>query len=252
MLTNEDPHIGIQKLFVWSGALLGFLFFLGFWVIAGFIPPSSPQATVGQIVHFYASDETGIHIGLWMTMMAGALCIPFFTVLSVQLRRIEGKHSLLSYAQMLCGARFAIEFIIPVMIWQAADYRPTLDPVLTYRLHDLGWLFFLGAVSTGVIQALMIAAVILRDKRPEPVLPRWLGYVSAWTGLLFTPAGLIPLFKVGPLDWRGIIAFWLTLTAFGIWLVCLIWALLARAIPDQEREAARLSSPDAAGASREV
>ncbi|MHB8695052.1 MAG: DUF4386 family protein [Solirubrobacteraceae bacterium] len=236
MFSIDDPHIGAQKVFAWTGIVMLGLFILGFWVIAGYVPPSNPHGTVKEIVHFYASNETAIHLGLWMTMIAAAFCVTFFTSIALQMRRIEGKHSLLSFAQMLFGALFAIEFIIPLMIWQAADYRPTLDPDMTYRLHDLGWLFFLGVVSTGVIQAVLIGVIILRDKRPQPIFPRWLGYLSIWAGLLFMPGGLIVFFKSGPLDWRGLVAFWLLLAAFGIWVLALVWALVARAIPDHERE----------------
>jgi K+-transporting ATPase ATPase A chain len=47
------------------------------------------------------------------------------------------------------------------MVWQAAAYRPELDPVMTYRLHDLGWLLWLGVVSTAMLQAVLIGWLVL-------------------------------------------------------------------------------------------
>ena len=58
--------------------------------------------------------------------------------------------------------------------------------------------------------------------------------------------GLIVFFKSGPLDWRGIISLYLLLVAFTVWVVMMVWALLARAIPDQEREAQEGVSGDGA------
>ena len=227
----------MQRWFAWSGIAMLVIFLIGFWPVAGYVPPSGPNESVAQIVRFYANNTTAIHLGLWMTMIAAAFCVPFFVAVSVQMRRIEGRHSPIAYAQMICGGLFTLEFIFPLMIWQAADYRPTLDPTMTYRLHDLGWLMFLGVVSTGVLQAILIAVAIFRDRRPDPVFPRWIGYTSLWCGLLFMPGGLIVFFKTGPLDWRGLIAWWLLLVAFGIWTVVLVYGLVRHAIPHQEREA---------------
>jgi hypothetical protein len=245
MFAASQPNAGVQRIFAWSGLLMMGLFLLGFWVVAGYVPPPSPHDSVAQIVHFYASNTTAIHLGLWMTMVAAAFCATFFTVISVQMRRIEGTNSLLAYTQMILGALFVLEFIIPLMIWQAADYRPTLDQTMTYRLNDMGWLFFLGVVSTGALQAVLIAWAILKDKRETPIFPRWVGFTSAWCGLLFMPAGLIPFFKSGPLDWRGLVSFWILLIAFGIWVVVLVFALIAHAIPHHEREAALAASRQA-------
>jgi hypothetical protein len=238
MATGTRPNTDVQRVFAWSGLAMLVLFLVGFWPIAGFVPPPSPKESVEQILRFYRSDTTAIHLGLWITMIAAALCGTFFVAVSLQLRRIEGRHSPISYAQMIFGGLFVLEFIFPLMVWQAADYRPGLDPTITYRLNDLGWLMFVGVVSTGVLQAMLIGWAILRDRRPDPVFPRWIGYACLWCSLTFMPAGLIVFFKSGPLAWNGLIAWWLLLAGFTIFTVALIVGLLRYAIPHQTREAA--------------
>ena len=250
MFANAQPNAGVQRIFAWSGLAMLVLFLVGFWAVAGYVPPSGPNESVQKIVHFYASNTTAIHLGLWITMLAAALCATFFTGISIQMRRIEGQHSPLAFAQMICGGLFVIEFIIPLMIWQGADYRPTLNPTMTYRLHDLGWLFFLGVVSTGVLQAVLIAWAILRDRRERPVFPRWVGYTSLWCGLLFMPGGLIVFFKSGPLDWRGLIAFWVLLVAFVIWVV--VRSSLRARHPAARGEARELATAEATPAREPV
>jgi hypothetical protein len=238
---RDDPQLGPQRVFAWSGVAMLFLFLIAFWPIAKFVPPSHPHATVQEIYRFYAENTTRIHIGLWMTMFAAALCGTFFVAVSIQLRRIEGRHSPIAYAQMIFGGLFVLEFIFPLMVWQAADYRPGLDPVITYRLHDLGWLMFLGVVSTGVIEAVITAWAILRDRRNEPIFPRWIGYACLWCSLTFMPGGLIVFFKSGPLDWTGLLAWWLLLVGFAAWILVLAYGLLRHAIPHHAREHAQAS-----------
>jgi hypothetical protein len=231
------PNADVQRVFAWCGVVMLVLFLVAFWPIAGYVPPSHPHDTVSQIVRFYTQNTARIHVGLWLTMFAAALCVPFLVAVSIQIRRIEGRHSPLSYTQMILGGLFVLEFIFPLMIWQAADYRPRLDPVMTYRLHDLGWLMFLGVVSTGVLEAVIIAWAILRDRRERPIFPRWIAYTCLWCALTFMPGGLIVFFKSGPLDWSGLIAWWLLLVGFGVWVIVLVIGLLRHAIPDHEAEA---------------
>jgi len=48
----------------------------------------------------------------------------FVCEVSVQLRRIEGKHSPLSYAQMVFGMLVIIEVIFPLVLHVVATFRP--------------------------------------------------------------------------------------------------------------------------------
>jgi hypothetical protein len=86
------------------------------------------------------------------------------------------------------------------------------------------------------VLVLATGVAILQDDADEPILPRWLGYLNVWCALLFAPAGLMPFFKTGPLDWRGLISLWLGFAAFGLWLVASSWTL-DRAIRRQALEA---------------
>jgi len=68
------------------------------------------------------------------------------------------------------------------------------------------------------------------------VLPRWLGWFNLWAQIIYLPGILIPYFKTGPLAWNGLLAFWIPVVVFTVWL-CLITAMLLRAINEQERAA---------------
>jgi hypothetical protein len=106
---------------------------------------------------------------------------------------------------------------------------------LHIRLHDLGWLLFVGVVSTAVVQAILIALAILRHAHDDPILPRWIGYRCLWSAIAFMPPGLIVFFKSGMLAWNGVISWWVLLASFAFWVLLLAYGLLRHAIPHQLR-----------------
>lgn len=52
-----------------------------------------------------------------------------------------------------------------------------------------------------------------------PDFPRWAPYLSLWTALLFIPACLIFWFKVGPFSWNGVVACYIPVFIFFIWVL---------------------------------
>ena len=240
---GSRPHwalgIRVQRLFAWSGLAMLPGFLIGWGVIGGYLPPSNPSASVEQILAFYTDGTGWIRLGLWIAMMFCPFMATWSLAISAQLARIEGgRLPLLSAAQAILGGIFVLEFIFPLMIWQAAAFRPEVDPEMTYRLHDLAWLLWLGVVSTVMLQAIIVGVVILLDRRPEPVFPRWMGYLSLMCCATFVSGGLCVFFKTGPLGWNGIIAWWLLVVGFAIWMISISVSLLKHAIPHEERELA--------------
>jgi|GEM_PF-212684 len=221
-----------QRLCAWSGVVFVILFFIGFGGLAGFVPPPSPNENAAQIAQLFTDHAFRIRAGLVLTSLCSALLLPFFAVISVQLKRIEGAASPLAYVQMTAGALACLEFIFPVMIWQAAAFRPDRSPDAIQLLNDLGWLPFLGIVSTAIVQGIAIGIAILRDARAIPIFPRWSGYFNIWAVSLLAPGGFIVFFKTGPLAWNGVLAWWLVLAAYFSWIV-VNTILLLRAINHQ-------------------
>jgi hypothetical protein len=233
------PETGVnaraQRLCAWCGPLLALVFFVGFWVIAGFIPPPDPAEPALAVATRFREHANSIRLGLLLCFYAGVLCVPWVAAISVQLKRIEGRYSPLTYAQLGLGICLPFEFIVPIYFWQTAAFRPERSPEIIQTLNDLGWLPFTGLVYTIVLQAIVIGIAVLMDKREKPVFPRWFGYFSIWAALLFCPAGLDVFFKNGPLAWNGFIAWWVLLVTFFVWLVVLT-AVVLKAIRNQETE----------------
>ncbi len=228
-------NIRAQRLCAWCGPVLAVLFFIGFWLIADFIPPPSPAESPDQVAVRFREHANQIRFGLLLTLYAGTLTVPWVAAVSVQLKRIEGQFSPLTYAQLGLGVLLPLEFVVPIYFWQTAAFRSERSPEIVQTLNDLGWLPFTGLVYTIVAQAIVIGIAILADRQEKPIFPRWSGYFSILAALLFCPAGFDVFFKDGPLAWNGLIAWWVLVVAFFLWLIVLSVVLLD-AIRRQEEE----------------
>lgn len=218
-----------QLLCAWGGLAFLVLFLLGWVVVGGFFPPPSPLASAEQIAAFY-SDRTALtRAGLLIAVASCTFYVPWSAVISQQLRRIRGVSPVLVQTQALSGVAGMLIFLLPLMIWITASFRPERDPQLTLLLNDFGWLLFTMTFVPFLAQDAAIGLAILGDRSAQPVFPRWAAYFNFWVALSFVPAALIVYFKRGPLAWTGVIGLWLPLVLFASWII-VMFVLLRRAI----------------------
>lgn len=208
-------NIRNQLICAWSVPLFMVLLGVGFGLLGGYIPPTPPSDSAQEVAEFYRDNTQLIRSGLILTMLGAALLCPWVAVLGHQLKRIEGGSSVLAQTQMLAGAMVAILIIIPCMLWTAAAYRPDRDPDLVLLLNDVGWFFFILALSLPVVQMLAIALAIFGAPN-EDVFPRWLGYLNLWLAILLLPGALCTYVKDGVFAWNGLVGWWITIVAFGV------------------------------------
>jgi MFS family permease len=239
-----------QRLCVWSAAAMIVIMFAGL-LVAGFLPLPAPSMTASEVAALISEHTFRIQLGMVLVACGAAFLGPFISAVTVQMRRIEGEHSPLSWLQLGLGTLFVFEFILPCFVCLAATYRPQRSPEVTQALFDLCWLMFVGVVSTAVIQCAAVALAILGDKRAQPIFPRWVGMFNIWTALIFGFGGVIVFFKSGPLAWNGVVTFWIPLSIYGAWLGVMIWAVLG-AVARQEREYSELSANDRAPESLDI
>jgi hypothetical protein len=239
-----------QRICAWAGPACAVTWMVGFFLLAGFIPPPSPGQSAAEIAAIFAEHTNSIRAGMVVLLFGGAIYGPWAAVITVQLKRIEGRSSPMAYTQLAMGAVFVLIFVVPVMIWQAAAFRPLENIEITHRLNDLAWLLFIGPVATITVQGLAITIAILGDKSERPVFPRWMGWFNLWAQISFLPGILIPFFKGGPLAWNGVVAFWIPVAIFTIWMI-LLSVMVLRAIKDEEQQQnveRRVESPFRLGA----
>ncbi len=222
----------VQRLCVWSGLLFMVLFGAGF-ALAGFIPPPAPTDSALKIAHLFQDHTTRIRVGLVLVSLAAPLQFTWAAVISVQMKRIEGRFSPLAYTQLMSGGSSALLFLVPTLILQGAIFRPNRPPDILLALDDVCWVMFIGATTFALVQGIAIGVAILRDRGAQPVFPRWAGYLNLWVCLVFQGGIAVVFFKTGPLAWRNLFAWWIPLTVFGAWFIVMT-VLLLRAVHDQE------------------
>jgi hypothetical protein len=227
-----------QRLCTWGGIAFCILFSLGWWPMAGFMPPPSPMDTPQMVADMYGRHTNLIRAGLLVAMFGVAFQFPFFTAIFYQMKRIEGARSPMAIIQILTGTVGVFIFFVPMMLMEAASFRPDRDPAVTQGLNDAAWIPFLGTFMLAVIQLAAIAYAIFHDKSQHPVYPRWIAYFNIWVALGFPLASLNVFFKQGPFAWPGLLAFWIPATVYFAWFI--VMAIYTfKAITSEQAESAR-------------
>lgn len=232
-----------QRVCAWCGPATILVFLIGFLLMAGLVPPPSPAATAEEIARLYQENQLRIRLGLFVCLLGSALVYPWTAAISVRLKRIEGESSPLTYAQFLAGMTTGLLFALPFMVMAAAAFRAERSAEGVLLLNDLAWLPLVGIGSPAIVQCLVIAIAVLRDRRAEPVLPRWVAYFNIWCAVLFFPGTTIIFFQTGPFAWNGLFAFYVPLTVFTAWFLVMAWALLG-SVSREERSADPDPDPD--------
>jgi hypothetical protein len=223
-----------QLLCAWSGPVLVVLFTIGFVLLAGFIPPPSPTDSPQEITAMYRENLTEIRIGMVLSILAVGLMFPWGAAIAAQTRRTEGGFPVLTYTQLVTVAISAGIFVLDILVWAVAAYRPgDISPETTRTLNDLAWFMFLFSVSPTIIWLVAVGLAVLFDRSNPPVFPRWAGYLSLWAAFLLLPADLILFFKTGPFAFNGLLALYVPFSAFFGWLVAMT-VLLIKAINREE------------------
>jgi hypothetical protein len=222
----------IQLLCAWCGPAFLLLFLLGFWVIAGLVPPPSANDSAIQIAHFYRANTDQLRIGLLLLLIGAPLLIPFVVLLALQLKRSDPRVAPLAYIQLLCGVITMLELLLPVVLMATAAFRPDRSPDSIQLLNDSAFTILIWAFSAPTLEFATIGLAILWDRSERPLFPRWSGYVDLAVAAIFA-AGAPALFvKGGIFGWDGAVAFWAVFASFGVW-VNVTFATMLRSIDAQ-------------------
>ena len=222
----------MQIVCAWMGPVAIGTFFVGF-AIAGFFPPPSPHDSAHQIQLLFQHRTLRIRVGMLISLISSAFLLPWSATLITQVRRIEGnRHTPIVWLQTVGFGAFVILFVYPEMVWALAAFRPNISAETVRAFNDFAWLGFVCIVSTGMMQMFALGYVVLRDRRPDPIYPRWFGYLNLWIWTLFTPADLIFFFKTGPFAWNGLFGFGLSFAAYFGWTL-VVTIMTGRAVNAQ-------------------
>lgn len=221
--------------FAWSGIPFVALFVLGMMAFAGFVPPPSPTSSADEIAAIFRDNTNGIRFGLVLVFLATILFLFYGAEITHQTRRIAGASRALCYVQIASVSAAVLIIDIPVMLWWTAAFRPERPAEFIRLLNDVAWMIFIVGFVPYVAWALAVGLAILSDVAPEPIFPRWSGYLGIFVALVQIPPVTLIFFKTGPMAWDGLISWWLPAIDFFGWIVVMmvLTATAARRQPDE-------------------
>jgi hypothetical protein len=214
---------------IWAWPLCIVTFGLSFVVVAGFLPPPLESASAADIAAFYEANRTSIRAGLIGAMFASALLLPFFTVVSAEMRKIEGRNPLLAPIQFGGAVILTAFFQIICLFWLLASFRPEVSPDIIRAFNDYGWLVWTMLIPTYSLQFICMGVAGFMDTRDNPIWPRWSAYLNIWVAIIGAGGVLAVYMKTGPFSWNGIIGIWLPVAFFVIGMSVNAWLLWRRA-----------------------
>ena len=206
--------------------MAGLLFLMAFLLFPGFSPPMSPMMTPEQVAAFFQNNLAAIRGVVIFCNLIGAMLVPFFAVIAVQMLRIANSSPVFAYSYVISVGIGVTAFVLADYCWGVAAFRPERDPQLLSLLNDMAWFFFITPAGLIVIQNLCLALSIYLDANPQPVFPRWVAHFNVVTALLMIPGAFSVLYKTGPLAWDGSLSFTLRLSTFAIYVAVMFFVLL--------------------------
>lgn len=208
------------------------LFAIGWWPLAGFLPPIAPDLDAQGVAAIYQNNAVAMRSGFLLIVLASGFYVPFSAAIATQMQRIEGAHTVLAKTQFGAGIMVVTLIIIPALIFTTTAYRPERAPELTQLLNDLGWISLIMPVSPAMVQVMAVGIAALMDKSATPVYPRWIGYLGLWLAVIFLPGLSLTYFKTGAFAWNGVLTFWLPVGLLFGWIMLMAW-MTHRAIVSQ-------------------
>lgn len=223
-----------QRILLWWGLTFTLIYGLAWWRLFHMMPPPSAKWPPERIAHFYREHATEIKIGAMVASWTSGFMVPIAVVVGAQISRHEKGKPVWSTLAIAGGTLMSVVLVLPPIFWGVAAFTPDRAPAITALMHELAMLTF---VTTDQYYIFMWVAIAVTCLVPATVkyspFPRWFGYYTAWTALMFEPGALAFLFRSGPFSWNGVLAFWSPVVTFFAWIVVTA-VLLFKAIGQQE------------------
>jgi hypothetical protein len=216
-----------QTIVVWLSLILFLIYGLSFGFLLRMVPLVSPSWDAEQVAQFYRERETLIKTGAMLCSWTGAFMIPLVSVITMQLIRVERRLTVWSVMTALGGAMMSLYLCLPPMFWGVAAYSVNRNPDITLLMHELANLTMTTTDQFYIFEWLGIAVVcFLPTVVKNSPFPRWYGYVTAWTAVMFEAGAIAFLPRKGVFAWDGLFVFWSPLVLFCGWILITVVLLL--------------------------
>jgi len=187
----------------------------------------SSESSSAQVAALYHDYQAKIRIAGVAFLFCSAFMMMFAGAISSQLQRVEGKITPWVFVQIMGGVMGNLPFALTGIMWSAAAFRPDRPPDILQAMNDIAAFTLELPAPTAVIQFLAIIFVVLGDKSPTPIFPKWVGYLNIACVILFLPGVLGGVFATSKaLDWNGFLSYSMPGMASSIWVFAMFVVLL--------------------------
>lgn len=242
-MLSERASLRHELFGAWCAPIFTVLTAIGFLGFAHFYDPAAASLAPADPSAFYAERQFGVELGMSLFCLATAFLTVFCIQLGLWLWRMEGRSPLLSLAQMLGGFGVVLLIFISCCLWIGAAYRSgDADPDVTVALNDAAWFGFLVGWVMLSLQMAATAAITLQHRGPDPLVPRWVGWLSVAGAVALVTANGCAFTKTGPFAWDGALGYYLPMAIWGTWLDGHAWIMrkeIRRRMAPQEASAIR-------------
>jgi hypothetical protein len=223
-----------QRILLWWGLTFTVIYGLVWWRLFHMMPPPTAKWSADEIARFYVHNGSEIKIGATIAGWTSGFMVPIAVVVAIQIARHEDGKPVWASLALAGGALMSIPLMLPPIFWGVAAFTPTRAHDVTAIMHELAMLTF---VTTDQYYIFMWVAIAVVALIPNTVaytpFPRWFGYYTAWTALMFEAGAVAFLTRSGPFAWNGLLAFWSPVVTFFAWIIVMA-VLLFKAIASQD------------------
>jgi hypothetical protein len=224
-----------QRILLWWGLTFTVIYGLVWWRLFHMMPPPTAKWSADEIARFYIHNSSEIKIGATIASWTSGFMVPIAVVVAVQIARHEKGKPVWAALAFAGGTLMSIPLMLPPIFWGVAAFTPTRAPEITAIMHELAMVTF---VTTDQYFIFMWVAIAVIALIPNTVVhtpfPRWFGYYTAWTALMFEAGAVAFLTRSGPFAWNGLLAFWSPVVTFFAWITVMAF-LMFKAIRLQEQ-----------------
>ncbi|BFM05666.1 hypothetical protein [Halioxenophilus aromaticivorans] len=212
---NQRTGLNYELVSAWCGPVFLIAFVIFWGVLGQNLPNPAPSLTAVELADRYVENLEMIRLGFIISLITVVLYLPWTSLLSMQMERIEGPYTVLSKLQLLGGGLTVMVVSFSAMFWVVAGFRPEQSPEMIQMLTDVGWLCIDLQYACTTLQMFAAAFVGLSDTREVKLFPRWVCFLTIWCGISFIPASLTGVLKTGPFAWNGLLSYYIP---YACWL----------------------------------
>ena len=233
---EKSERLSSLKIGLWCNWIFVALTAIGWLGIAHFwMPARADLGLEATKMWFTETHHWGVIFGCTLFYIAAGILTPGSIAMGIMLAKIEGRWPLWSLTMAVCGVFISLIVFLNACAWLVAAYRPETGADVIQSWSDWAWFAFLLGWIYLALEMFATAAVELMDDRPEPMIPRWLTWLTiAGAFTVFFAAGPA-FFKSGPFAYHGLLAFYLPVVIWGGYIALTTWYMMKelRRAPDR-------------------